>query len=54
MDKYDSQIFENSNINMGIIYRNYNAKKREKELGVIKEKLKTLDLLTNQKKFRVP
>ena len=32
MDQYDSQIFENSNINMGIIYRNYNAKRREKEL----------------------
>ena len=32
MDQYDSQIFENSNTNMGIIYRNYNAKKREKEL----------------------
>jgi thiamine-phosphate pyrophosphorylase len=32
LDQYDSQIFENSNINMGIIYRNYNTKKREKEL----------------------
>ena len=32
LDQYDSQIFKNNNINMGIIYRNYNAKKREKEL----------------------
>ena len=32
LDRYDSQIFKNSNINMGIIYRNYNAKNREKEL----------------------
>ena len=32
LDRYDSQIFKNSNIKMGIIYRNYNAKKREVEL----------------------
>ena len=32
LDQYDSQIFKNNNINIGIIYRNYNAKKREKEL----------------------
>ena len=32
LDQYDSQIFKNNNINMGIIYRNYNAKNREKEL----------------------
>ena len=32
LDKYNSQILENNNINMGIIYRNYNAKNREKEL----------------------
>ena len=32
LDKYDSQIFKNNNINIGIIYRNYNAKKRESEL----------------------
>ena len=32
LDQYDSQIFKNNNINMGVIYRNYNAKKREKEL----------------------
>ena len=32
LDKYDSQIFKNNNIHMGIIYRNYNAEKRENEL----------------------
>jgi len=32
LDEYDSQIFKNNNINLGIIYRNYNAKNREKEL----------------------
>ena len=32
LDQYDSQILENNNINMGIIYRNYNAKKRKSEL----------------------
>jgi len=32
LDQYDSQIFKNNNTNIGIIYRNYNAKKREKEL----------------------
>ena len=32
LDQYDSQIFKNNNINIGIIYRNYNAKNREKEL----------------------
>ena len=32
LDKYDSQIFKNNNINIGIIYRNYNDKKRENEL----------------------
>ena len=32
LDKYDSQIFRNNNINVGIIYRNYNAEKREDEL----------------------
>ena len=28
LDQYDSQIFKNNNINLGIIYRNYKAKKR--------------------------
>tara|TARA_Y100000590_G_scaffold438819_1_gene562084 strand:- start:371 stop:949 length:579 start_codon:yes stop_codon:yes gene_type:complete len=32
LDKYDSQIFRNNNTNLGIIYRNYNASKREDEL----------------------
>jgi len=32
LDQYDSQIFKNNNINMGIIYRNYNDQKRENEL----------------------
>ena len=32
LDKYDSQIFRNNNMNLGIIYRNYNAVKRENEL----------------------
>ena len=35
IDKYESQIFENNNTNIGIIYRNYNDKKREKELAKI-------------------
>jgi thiamine-phosphate pyrophosphorylase len=32
MDQYEKQIFENSSTNIGIIYRNYDAKKRDKEL----------------------
>ena len=32
LDQYDSQIFKNNNTNIGIIYRNYKAKKREIEL----------------------
>ena len=32
LDQYDSNIFKNNNIKMGIIYRNYNAKKRGNEL----------------------
>ena len=32
LDKYNYQIFENSNINIGVIYRNYHERKREKEL----------------------
>ena len=32
LDQYDSQIFKNNNTNIGIIYRNYSARKREKEL----------------------
>ena len=32
LDQYERQIFENNITNIGIIYRNYNARKREKEL----------------------
>ena len=32
LDHYNSQIFENKNTNIGIIYRNYNDKKREVQL----------------------
>ncbi len=31
-DKYNREIFKNKNINIGIIYRNYKDRKREKEL----------------------
>ena len=32
LDEYNSQIFKNKNTNIGIIYRNYNERKRENEL----------------------
>ena len=32
LDQYNSQIFKNKNTNIGIIYRNYNERKRENEL----------------------
>ena len=32
LDQYNSQIFKNKNTNIGIIYRNYNDRKRENEL----------------------
>ena len=32
LDKYTSEIFENKNINIGIIYRNYKDRKRENQL----------------------
>ena len=32
LDQYNNQIFKNKNLNIGVIYRNYNAKNREKEL----------------------
>ena len=35
LDHYNSEIFKNNNINIGVIYRNYNAKKREIELAKI-------------------
>jgi len=35
LDKYESQIFKNNNTNIGVIYRNYDADKRESELAKI-------------------
>ena len=35
LDKYNNQIFENNNTNIGIIYRNYNSSNREIELTQI-------------------
>ena len=35
VDRYNNQIFENNNINIGIIYRNYNDANRETELNKI-------------------
>ena len=32
VDKYNNKIFENKNINIGIIYRNYKDRKRESQL----------------------
>ena len=32
LDKYNNEIFENKNINIGIIYRNYKDRKRESQL----------------------
>jgi len=32
LDQYHSQIFENNNTNIGVVYRNYNNPKRETEL----------------------
>ena len=32
LDQYNNQIFKNKNTNIGIIYRNYNERKRENEL----------------------
>ena len=32
LDQYNNQIFENNNINIGAVYRNYNDTKRETEL----------------------
>ena len=32
LDQYNNQIFKNKNRNIGIIYRNYNESKREREL----------------------
>ena len=40
LDQYESQIFENSNINLGIVYRNYKDSKRSKNLIKIAEACK--------------
>ena len=32
LDQYNNQIFENNNTNIGVVYRNYNDRKREIEL----------------------
>ena len=32
LDQYNDQIFKNNNINIGVVYRNYNDPKRETEL----------------------
>ena len=36
LDHYDDQIFKNNNINIGIIYRNYNSKSKKREDELIK------------------
>ena len=46
LDRYDDRIFNNNNINIGIIYRNYIEKKREIELIKIAKACK-------KKKFRL-
>ena len=40
IDKYNSHFFKNNNTNIGIIYRNYNAKTREDELSKISKACK--------------
>ena len=40
LDHYDDQIFKNNNINIGIIYRNYNSLNRKNELFKIANECK--------------
>ena len=40
LDQYESQVFKNNSTNIGIIYRNYNAKKRIIELAKIAQACK--------------
>ena len=40
LDRYNSEIFKNKNINIGIIYRNYKDRKRENQLIKIAEACK--------------
>ena len=35
LDKYESHVFENNNINIGVVYRNYNSTNRGEELTKI-------------------
>ena len=35
LDKYESHVFENNNINIGVVYRNYKSTNREVELAKI-------------------
>ena len=44
LDHYNSQIFENNNTNIGIVYRNYNDPKREDELIKIAKACKKKDI----------
>ena len=37
LDQYNNQIFKNKNLNIGVIYRNYNDRDREKQLVRIAE-----------------
>ena len=49
LDKYNSNFFQNNNTNIGIIYRNYNARNREDELSKISKvcKKKRLQLFVS-------
>ena len=40
LDEYNSEIFKNKNINIGIVYRNYKDRKRESQLIKIAEACK--------------
>ena len=40
LDEYNSEIFKNKNINIGIVYRNYKDRKRERQLIKIAEACK--------------
>ena len=40
LDQFDSQIFENNNTNIGIIYRNYSNQNNENDLIEIAKKCK--------------
>ena len=44
LDLYNNQVFENNYINIGIIYRNYDAPNRETELIKIAKACKKKDI----------